>query len=174
MNNSATSEKASVLVVQHMPAQYTRSLARRLDEICELEVVEASDKTEAVAGKVIIAPGGQQTKLACAGARLLVRVNDDPPENGTRPSVDYLVRSVAEVLDGNALAVIMTGMGRDGLLGCSRLKHAGGYVFAQHQDGCVVYGMPKAVIEAGVVDRVVPLQRMAFSVLKHVSFTRRS
>jgi two-component system chemotaxis response regulator CheB len=135
-----------VLVVQHMPPQYTRSLASRLNELCELEVVEADDKTTAVAGKIIIAPGGKQMKLARAGSSLLVRVNDDPLENGVRPSVDYLVRSASDVLDGNVLAVIMTGMGRDGLAGCRQLKQAGGYVFAQCQNDCVVYGMPKAVI----------------------------
>ena len=87
-------------------------------------------------------------KLGCAAGELLVRVNDDPPENGVRPSVDYLIRSAIDVLHGNTLAVILTGMGRDGLASCLRLKQVGGYVFAQCQDDCVVYGMPKAVIEA--------------------------
>ncbi len=163
-----------VLVVQHMPAQYTRSLAARLDEICELDVIEARDKTEAVAGKVIVAPGGQQMKLECFGTGLLVRVNDDPPENGVRPSVDYLIRSASDVLNGNVLAVIMTGMGRDGLAGCERLKQVGGYVFAQCQDDCVVYGMPKAVIEEDLADRALPLGKISPAIVRHIKRSRRS
>ena len=163
-----------VLVVQHMPAQYTQSLAMRLNEICELDVAEASDKMEAVAGKVIIAPGGKQMKLERVGARLIVRVTSDPPENGVRPSVDYLIRSASDVLHGNALAVIMTGMGRDGLAGCKRLKQVGGYVFAQCQDDCVVYGMPKAVIEEDLADRALPLGKIAPAIVRHLKRSRRS
>ena len=163
-----------LLVVQHMPAQYTRSLALRLDEICELEVVEAQDKTEAVAGKIIIAQGGQQMQLKRVGGSLLVRVNDDPPENGVRPSVDYLLRSVCNVFHGDALAVIMTGMGRDGLEGCLALKQAGGFVFAQCQDDCVVYGMPKAIIEKGLSDRILPLGKIAPAIVRHLKRSRRS
>lgn len=163
-----------VLVVQHMPAQYTRSLAARLDEICALDVVEAKDNMEAIAGKVIIAPGGKQIKLECRNKSLLIRVNNDRPENGVRPSVDYLIRSVADVLEGNALAVIMTGMGRDGLDGCKRLKQAGGYVFAQCQDDCVVYGMPKAVIEGDLADRTLPLGKIAPAIVRHIKRSGRS
>jgi two-component system chemotaxis response regulator CheB len=162
-----------VFVVQHMPAQYTLSLAARLNSICELEVVEASDNTEATSGKIVIAPGGKQMKLERAGSGLLVRVTDDPPENGVRPSVDYLIRSASDVLSGNALAVIMTGMGRDGLDGCQQLKLAGGYVFAQHQDDCVVYGMPKAVIEQGLADRTLPLGKIAPAIVRHLKRSRR-
>jgi two-component system chemotaxis response regulator CheB len=163
-----------VLVVQHMPAQYTRSLAARLDEICELDVVEGVDNMEAVAGKIIIAPGGKQMRLASEETNLLVHVNDDPAENGIRPSVDYLIRSVADVLSGRALAVIMTGMGRDGLVGCRHLKQAGGYVFAQCQDDCIVYGMPKVVIEETLADRVLPLGKIAPAMVRHVKRSRRS
>ena len=163
-----------VFVVQHMPAQYTRSLAKRLNELCELDIVEAVDKTETAAGKVIIAPGGKQMKLQRRGGNLCVRVNDDPPENGLRPSVDYLTRSASNVLDGNVLAVIMTGMGRDGLAGCKKLKQAGGYVFAQCQDDCVVYGMPKAVIEEDLADRILPLGKIAPAIVRHLNRSRRS
>ena len=146
----------------------------RLDDICELEVVEAADKMEAVAGKVIIAAGGRQMKLERSGPSLLVRVNDDPAENGVRPSVDYLVRSAIDVLHGNVLVVIMTGMGRDGLAGCRQLKQADGFVFAQCQDDCVVYGMPKAVIEEGLVDRALPLGKIAPAIARHIARSRRS
>jgi two-component system chemotaxis response regulator CheB len=162
-----------VFVVQHMPAQYTRSLAARLNQICELDVVEGEDNMSAAAGTIVVAPGGKQMKLQGDATNLIVRVNDDPPENGIRPSVDYLMRSASQVLSGNVLAVIMTGMGRDGLAGCARLKQAGGYVFAQHQDDCVVYGMPKAVIEEELADRVLPLGKIAPAISRHVKRSRR-
>jgi two-component system chemotaxis response regulator CheB len=162
-----------VFVVQHMPAEYTRSLAARLNDICEIDVEEATDKMRAVAGMAIVAPGGKQMKLESDGSRLLVRVTNDPPENGIRPSVDYLIRSVADVLNGDALAVIMTGMGRDGLDGCVQLKQSGGHVFAQHEDGCVVYGMPKAVIEENVAERALPLGKIAPAVVRHINRSRR-
>jgi two-component system chemotaxis response regulator CheB len=164
---------APILVVQHMPAQYTRSLAARLNDICELEILEAEDLVEAKAGRVFIAPGGKQAKLEWVGRTLAIRVTDDSPENGVRPSVDYLLRSAVDVLNGNALAVIMTGMGRDGLAGCRLLKQAGGYVFAQCQQDCVVYGMPKAVIEEGLVARALPLGKIAPAIVRHVNRSRR-
>jgi two-component system chemotaxis response regulator CheB len=101
-------------------------------------------------------------------------VTDDPPEKGVRPSIDYLLRSACEVVDGNALAIIMTGMGRDGTDGCQRLKQAGGFVFAQHQEDCVVYGMPKKVIEAGLADRVLPLGKIAPAITRHIHRSCRS
>ncbi len=162
-----------VLVVQHMPAKYTLSLAKRLDETCDIEVVEAQDRMQAVAGRVIIAQGGKQMKLAGDENDLAVRVNDDPPENGIRPSVDYLVRSTIDLLNGNALVVIMTGMGRDGLESCRSLKQHGGFVFAQHQEDCVVYGMPKAIIEEKLADRTLPLGKIAPAVMRHVKRSRR-
>ena len=162
-----------VLVVQHMPAEYTRSLATRLNQVCPLEVVEAADNLEVTAGRIIIAAGGRQTRIRCVDGRLWCQVNDDPPENGTRPSIDYLVRSANESLAGHLLTVIMTGMGRDGLAGCRIVKRLGGQVFAQHQDDCVVYGMPKAVIDEQLADRVLTLGRLAPAIVRHVRGSRR-
>ncbi len=107
-------------------------------------------------------------KLVRQNHRVCVRITDDPHENGCRPSVDYLFRSAVEALDGQVLAVIMTGMGRDGLNGCDALKRKGGRVFAQHESGCVVYGMPKAVIDEGIADRVLPLGRIGPAITSHV------
>jgi two-component system chemotaxis response regulator CheB len=163
-----------VLVVQHMPARYTESLAKRLDESCALEVAEADTGMEVVAGRVLIAPGGRQTRLVRGGDDIRIRVTDDPPEHGCRPSVDYLLRSAVDAYDGEALGVIMTGMGRDGQLGCELLKARGGYVFAQHEEGCTVYGMPKAVVEQGLADRIVPLEMIGSSVVRHVRSGRRT
>jgi len=164
-----------VVVVQHMPAQYTTTLAKRLDDICPLEVVEAKDGAEAAPGRIMIAPGGLQTKFerVTSERRIRLRVTSDPPDNGVRPSVDYLIRSACEVLDGNVLAVIMTGMGRDGVKSCQQLKAAGGYVFAQNQDDCVVYGMPKAVIQEGLADRILPLGKIAPAIVRHIKRSSR-
>ena len=112
-------------------------------------------------------------KLERDGSRLRVRVNDDPPENGVRPSVDYLIRSACDVFDGNFLSVIMTGMGRDGLASCRQLKQTGGYVFAQCEEDCVVYGMPKAVIEENLADRILPLGKIAPAIVRHHKRSRR-
>ncbi len=163
-----------VLVVQHMPSKYTRSLARRLDESCKLDVTEATDGVEARASTVLIAPGDHQMKLVRRDQRVSVRVTDDPKENGCRPSVDYLLRSAADALDGQVLAVIMTGMGRDGLKGCTALKRRGGQVFAQHEYDCVVYGMPKAVIDEGIADRVLPLGRIGPAITRYVEQSLRA
>jgi two-component system chemotaxis response regulator CheB len=157
-----------VLIVQHMPARYTESLARRLDEICPLDVCEAIDGAVASPGRVLIAPGGRHMRLVGNGEDVRVRITDDPPELGCRPSVDYLLRSAVDAFDGQALAVIMTGMGQDGLDGCRLLKDRGGTVLAQHADGCTVYGMPKAVITEGLADRVVPLESLGRSVVRRV------
>lgn len=162
-----------VLVAQHMPAQFTRSLAARLHDISELPVAEAQDQGKALPGQVLIAPGGKQMRIERVRNCLVTRVTEDPAENGVKPSVDYLLRSVVEVLDGQALAVILTGMGRDGLDGCRQLKQAGGYVFAQCQQDCVVYGMPKAVIEQQLADRVLPLGKIAPAIARHVKRSRR-
>lgn len=164
-----------VIVVQHMPAHYTASLAKRLDDISPLEVVEAEDGAEAIPGRIMIAPGGQQTRFerVIRDRCIQLRVSADPPDNGVRPSVDYLIRSACEVLDGNVLAVIMTGMGRDGVKSCQQLKEAGGYVFAQNQEDCVVYGMPKAVIQAGLADRILPLGKIAPAIVRHIKRSSR-
>jgi two-component system chemotaxis response regulator CheB len=149
-----------VLVVQHMPPKYTKALAKRLNEASSLEVAEASNGMEARAGRVLVAPGGMQMRLVRRSNRLSTDILDDPPEHGCRPSVDYLLRSAINILDGEILCVIMTGMGRDGLEGCRLLKEHGGRVFAQHPHGCAVYGMPKAIIDDGIADRILPLGRI--------------
>ena len=163
-----------VLVVQHMPPEFTRSLAERLDGICGMHVAEAADGAEIIPGTVLIAPGGRQMKLENRKERIQVRITDDAPEHGCRPAADYLLRSAIEVFDGQLLGVIMTGMGRDGLEGCRALDESGGVVFAQHPHGCVVYGMPKAVIDAGIAHRVLPLGRIGPAIISHLERSRQA
>jgi two-component system chemotaxis response regulator CheB len=150
-----------VLIVQHMPEGYTHSLAERLNQASELEVVEACEGMALEPGWAFIAPGGRQMKIAARGRQNVVRLTDDPPENSCRPSVDYLFRSAAATFGGRVLAVVLTGMGRDGMEGCRELKRHGAMVIAQHAEGCTVYGMPKAVAEGGLADRIVPLDKIA-------------
>ena len=159
---------APVLIVQHMPAQYTHSLAQRLNENSQLEVVEACDEMLLEPGWAFVAPGGRQMKIVQRGARCRVQITDDPPENSCRPAVDYLFRSAAEIFGRRTLAVVMTGMGRDGLEGCRTLKKKGAVIFAQHPDGCVVYGMPKAVIEDELPDRIIPLNEIGSAIIQQM------
>ncbi len=161
-----------VLVVQHMPPQYTLSLARRLNETCALDVAEAAEGDEVIPGRILIAPGGRHMKLRANGDVTRVSITDDPHENGCRPSVDYLFRTAIDRFDGQALGVIMTGMGRDGLATCQSLKERGGAVFAQDEETSTVYGMPKAIVESGLADRVLPLDRIGLMIKRYVERSR--
>lgn len=159
---------APLLIVQHMPAQYTHSLAVRLNEASPLEVVEACDGMTLEPGFAYLAPGGRQMKVVQPGGRYRIKITDDPAENNCRPSVDYLLRSVADVFGDRAVAVIMTGMGRDGTEGCRQLKQRGACVIAQHPEGCAVFGMPKAVIDEQLADRIVPLGGIAAALMNQL------
>jgi two-component system chemotaxis response regulator CheB len=152
-----------VLVVQHMPPVFTQSLAKSLDVRCPLVVKEAEDGEPIEPNKVLIAPGGKQMKVVAGldGTTRIVRVNDDPPENSCKPSVDYLFRSIAHHYVGRATGVIMTGMGSDGKKGLGLMKKNGAAVIAQDEASCVVYGMPKEAIDSHIVDVIVPLDQIA-------------
>jgi two-component system chemotaxis response regulator CheB len=145
-----------------MPPLFTQSLAESLAGKCALAVREAAHGESAAPDTVYIAPGGRQMRLAPGpDGRAMIQITDDPPENNCRPAVDYLFRSAANHFPGKAMAVILTGMGSDGTLGLRLLKRHGCMVFAQDEASCVVYGMPKAAVDAGVVDEVLPLEAMA-------------
>lgn len=157
-----------VLVVQHMPPIFTRSLAESLDRKSALVVREAVDGDRLTPDTVFIAPGGRHMKIVqlADGATKVIRVTEDPPENSCRPSADYLFRSVAEHFVGRATGVIMTGMGADGNRGLEQMKHAGAWIIAQDEKTCVVYGMPKRPVETGIADVVAPLNRIPDEILK--------
>jgi two-component system chemotaxis response regulator CheB len=160
---------APIVVVQHMPPVFTQSLAESLSGKCSLHVREASDGDKLEAGLVLIAPGGRQMRLVAASDAIAkVQVTDDPPENNCKPAVDYLFRSAASLLPGRTMAVILTGMGSDGTLGMRLLKRQGCFTVAQDEATSVVFGMPKAAIEAGIVDVVLPIDAIAAKVLSTV------
>lgn len=160
-----------VVIVQHMPPVFTKSLAASLNAKCALTVKEAQNTEAIQPNTVYIAPGGKQMKLVAGadGKNRVVKITDDPPENSCRPSVDYLFRSVGDYYVGRTTAVIMTGMGSDGTKALQILKQQkGAFVIAQNESTCVVYGMPKAPIEQGLVDVIAPLNKIADEITKSV------
>ncbi len=159
-----------VLIVQHMPPVFTRSLAASLDAKCALTVKEAENGEVIRPNIAYIAPGGKQMKLVAStdGRNRLIKITNDPPENSCRPSVDYLFRSVADYYMGRTTGVIMTGMGSDGTAGLEILKQKGSFNIGQDKASCVVYGMPKAPAEKGLLDVIAPLDKIASEIVKSV------
>ncbi|MCC6394251.1 MAG: chemotaxis response regulator protein-glutamate methylesterase [Bryobacterales bacterium] len=154
-----------VLVVQHMPPLFTRLLAERLDATCRLRVEEARNAMPVEPGKILIAPGDYHMKVAASGGAVRVCLDQSPPQNSCRPAVDALFASLGEVYGGAAVAAILTGMGQDGLRGAQILKAQGAGVLAQDEASSVVWGMPGAVVNAGVADRVLPLEQIVPQIL---------
>ncbi len=150
-----------VVVAQHMPKGFTASFASRLDDLCSISVVEGSDGVRLRSGLAVIAPGGYHMIVKGGSSGLSVGLTDAPPVLSVKPSANVLFLSVAEVLGGDAVAVILTGMGRDGTEGAQVLSSKGAYVFGEAPETCVVYGMPRSAMEAGVVNEQLPLQDMA-------------
>jgi two-component system chemotaxis response regulator CheB len=157
-----------ILIVQHMPPLFTRFLAERLSSLGRLRVEEAAEGSPLEPGKALVAPGDYHMRLARRDSQVVVRLDQGPPENSCRPSVDVLFRSVEEIYGGAAVSVILTGMGQDGLRGAELLKAAGAWVIAQDEATSVVWGMPGAVVQAGLADRVVSLEQVAGEILKLV------
>ena len=157
-----------LVVVQHMPEKFTAAFAERLNTICEIEVLEARTGDRVLPGRTLIAPGGKHLVVKRSGAQYLAEVVSAPPVNRHCPSVDVLFRSVAHGFPGKAAAVILTGMGSDGTLGCRLLKRHGATVIVQDEASCVVFGMPKEVIQAGMADVVASLDSLPVEILKAV------
>jgi two-component system, chemotaxis family, protein-glutamate methylesterase/glutaminase len=155
-----------VLVVQHMPPMFTRLLAERLHATCHLPVAEAGQGERIAAGKILIAPGDFHMKVKPSGGGVRVSLDQSPPQNSCRPAVDALFASVGEAYGGAAIAVILTGMGQDGLQGTQILKARGATVLAQDEASSVVWGMPGAVVSAGLADRVLPLDQVIPEILR--------
>ncbi|MBI5672667.1 MAG: chemotaxis response regulator protein-glutamate methylesterase [Nitrospirae bacterium] len=148
---------------------FTKTWAGRLNSLCRISVKEAQDGDSVLPGHALVAPGGYHMTLERSGARYTVRINQDPPVNRHRPSVDVTFASVARYAGANAVGVILTGMGDDGAKEMLTMKQAGAFTIAQDEATCVVFGMPKEAIKAGAVDKVLPLGDIAGAILTHVS-----
>ena len=155
-----------VLIVQHMPPGFTKSLAERLNEISQISVKEAENHDMIKAGQVYIAPGNYHMTVTGSGREIVL--NQDPPIGTLRPAADVLFRSAAP-LGRDIVSVILTGMGSDGALGMTEIKKTGGYVIAESEETAIVYGMPKAVVDLGLADEIKPLQDIAGAIVSAVS-----
>ena len=161
-----------ILLVQHMPPKFTAALAERLDEISAVKVVEAQDGDDVLPGTVYIAPGDFHMEVIQNGPRRNIRLNQDPQENGCRPAVDPLFRSLEKIYGRNLLAVVMTGMGQDGAKSCGSIKERSGRVLVQDKDTSAVWGMPGAVFKAGHADVVLPLRQIPDAICKLIEIGR--
>jgi len=156
----------AVLVVLHMPASFTASFARQLDRLCMIHVKEAEDGDMLRPATALLAPGGKQMLLQAKEGRAVVHLRDRQPGEIYQPSVDLTYNSIAKLLPERTLALILSGMGTDGLEGCRNLKAGGATIWTQDEASCVVYGMPAAVEEAGLSDRVLPLSQMGEALIE--------
>ncbi|MGA2588762.1 MAG: chemotaxis response regulator protein-glutamate methylesterase [Bryobacteraceae bacterium] len=157
-----------VLIVQHMPPLFTRFLAERLQAGTDLKVEEAAEGTPVKSGRVLIAPGDYHMRVSRNGGDTVINLDQSPPENSCRPAVDVLFRSVGEVYGGSVVSAILTGMGQDGLRGVEVLRANGAYIIAQDEATSVVWGMPGAVVSAGLANCVVPLDAVIPEVLRQI------
>lgn len=160
-----------VLVTQHMPEHFTKSFADRLDTLCEISVKEAEHNERVLPGHAYIAPGNAHLLLARSGANYVVKLDQGPLVNRHRPSVDVLFRSVANIAGANAIGIILTGMGKDGVQGLLEMRRAGSFTIAQDEATCVIFGMPKEAIAAGGVCEVLPLQNIARRTMESLALT---
>jgi len=154
-----------IVIVQHMPALFTRAFADRLDGLCKITVKEAESNDTVIRGRVLIAPGNHHMLLRRSGARYFVEVKEGPLVCRHRPSVDVLFRSAARYAGKNAVGVILTGMGDDGARGMLEMRQAGAKTIAQDEETCVVFGMPKEAIKLGAAEKILPLQSVAAAIL---------
>jgi two-component system chemotaxis response regulator CheB len=152
---------AAVLIIQHMPVGFTRSLAERLDSLSQLKVKEAEPGDRLEVGRALVAPGGFHMILDANGE---ISLNQNPPVHAVRPAIDVTMTSVVQKYGRATVGVILTGMGNDGTTGCTLIHSAGGKVISEAESSCVVYGMPRSVYEAGVVDVVAPLTDVAAAI----------
>ena len=157
---------APIAIVMHMPIGYTEMYAKALDDMSALTVVEAGETEQVSAGRVYLAPAGKHLTFRRRGESIVTHLDIRPLDAPYRPSVDVLFQSAAEVYDSRVLGVVMTGMGNDGREGAAWIKARGGSVLTESQDSCVVYGMPRSVVEAGLSDAVFPLELMAQAIME--------
>ena len=157
-----------IVITQHMPERFTKTFANRLNDVCQFSVKEAEEGDSVIPGQALLAPGNFHMELRRSGARYHVTLNQGPPVNRHRPSVDAMFHSVAQYAGANSMGVILTGMGNDGAAGMLQMKKAGAYNLAQDEASCVVFGMPKEAIKAGGVDKILSLSDLPAAMLTHL------
>jgi two-component system, chemotaxis family, protein-glutamate methylesterase/glutaminase len=162
-------DSPAIVITQHMPAGFTTSFAARLDSLCKIRVSEAQNGQRLLPGHAYIAPGGTQFHIERSGANYIAVVDDSPPVNRHKPSVEVLFKSCARVLGPNAIGVMLTGMGADGAEAMKEMRDAGAYNFVQDEASCVVFGMPKMAIQHGAAHEVLPLKQIARALMERLS-----
>lgn len=163
------SDCPGILITQHMPAGFTKSFANRLDSLCKISVKEAEGGERILPGHAFIAPGDKHLMLSRSGANYVTQLSDAPPMSRHKPSVDVLFDSAATYAGKNAIGIIMTGMGKDGAAGMAKMRQAGAYNFAQNEESCVVYGMPREAVAHGGVNEVAHLNDLPKLVLGYLT-----
>lgn len=163
-----------ILIVQHMPPVFTKSLADRLNKNCALPVHEAEEGQRVESGNIYLAPGGKHLRVVLESGQPVLRLNEEAQVNSCRPAVDVLFQSMVEVYDGDLLGLIMTGMGQDGLRGCRMMREQGAHILAQDEASSIVWGMPGFVARAGLADRVLPLDELAPEIVRVTRLSRRA
>lgn len=158
-------DSPAIVITQHMPPGFTTSFAARLNGLCQITVKEAVQGERILPGHAYIAPGGKQFAIARSGANYVAVVNDEPPVNRHKPSVEVLFKSVASCVGRNAFGVMLTGMGADGAVAMREMKDAGSYNYVQDEASCIVFGMPREAIAHGAADEVLPLTQIAGALL---------
>jgi two-component system chemotaxis response regulator CheB len=159
-------DSPGVVIVQHMPEQFTRYFAERLDSMCSLRVAEAAEGMRVLPGHAYVAPGNRHLRIRRSGAEYTLHLSDDERVHHCRPAVDVLFESAARALGPNAIAAVLTGMGADGAAGLKRMRDAGARTLAQDEASCVVYGMPKEAVAAGGVERVMSLEKIGPAIVE--------
>ena len=162
-------DSPAIVITQHMPAGFTTSFAARLDSLCKIRVAEAVNGQRILPGHAYIGPGGQQFSIERSGANYVAVVDDAPPVNRHKPSVEVLFKSCARVLGPNAIGVMLTGMGADGAAAMKDMRDAGSYNIAQDEATCIVFGMPKMAIQQGAVHEVLPLHSIAKAIIDRIN-----
>lgn len=157
-----------IVMVQHMPATFTPAFAKRLDQLCKISVKEAADGDQLKPGVAYLAPGGKQMLIEGRAANAVIRIIESEPSLTYKPSVDVTFRSINKVFPGKTLAIILTGMGADGREGVRTLKMGGSEAWAQDEASCVIYGMPAAIVDAGLADKVMSINDFAPAIVKRV------
>ncbi|MCK5386687.1 MAG: chemotaxis response regulator protein-glutamate methylesterase [Gammaproteobacteria bacterium] len=157
-----------IVMIQHMPATFTPAFAKRLDQLCKISVKEAEDGDQLKPGLALLAPGGKQMLIDGRAGNAVVRIIESEPSLTYKPSVDITFRSITKVYPAKTLAIVLTGMGADGREGARMLKAQGSEVWAQDEESCVVYGMPAAIVDAGLADKILSINDFSQAIVKRI------